>query len=305
MTEIPTVPLGDDVELPMVGFGTYLVPDDDVAAAVGTALRVGYRHVDTAGAYGNETGVGRAIRTALDDGTLVRDGLFVTTKLAPGNPDRGQPTLTTADTLAAFDASLDRLALDHVDLYLVHAPFDPAQRLATWRGLIELREQGRTRSIGVSNFSARHIQDLWDAGLPTPDANQLELHPWSQKPELVDWLVDHGIQPIAYSSLVPLATWRRAPGHASAKTPRMVADAQHSPFAAMADRHGVTEAQVLLRWGIQKGYPVLPKSTDPTRIRENLDLFSFTLDDADMAAIEEMDRDAAVAWPIGDPTLVD
>ena len=142
------------------------------------------------------------------------------------------------------------------------------------------------------------------AGLPMPVANQIELHPWSQKPELVRYLNDNAITPIAYSSLVPLSTWRTAEGQESAKTDRMKADGEQGdgPFKVMAKKYGVSEAQVLLRWAIQKGYPVLPKSTDPIRIRKNADIFGFNIDDGDMAAIEKMDRGDGVAWAMGDPT---
>ena len=137
-----------------------------------------------------------------------------------------------------------------------------------------------------------------------PAANQIELHPWSQKPELVRYLDDNAITPIAYSSLVPLSTWRTAEGQDSAKTDQMKADGEQAdaPFKVMAKKYGVSEAQVLLRWAIQKGYPVLPKSTNPERIRQNADIFGFTLDAADMAAIETMDRGDGVAWNAGDPT---
>jgi len=156
----------------------------------------------------------------------------------------------------------------------------------------------------VGNFSQVHIEELLSAGLPRPDVNQIELHPWSQKQGLVDYLRATGIAPVAYSSLVPLSTWRAAEGHDSAKTDEMQAasEAADSPFAVMAAKYGVTEAQVLLRWGVQQGYAVLPKSTKPERIRQNADLFSFALDDKDMAAIAGMDRGAGVAWPVGDPT---
>lgn len=140
--------------------------------------------------------------------------------------------------------------------------------------------------------------------MPRPQANQIELHPWSQKPELVRYLGEHGIVPIAYSSLVPLSTWRSAPGHDSAKTEAMKSDSQRadSPFKVMAAKYGVSEAQVLLRWGVQKGYCVLPKSTNRDRLRQNADIFSFSLDDVDMMAIERMDRGDGVAWSVGDPT---
>jgi 2,5-diketo-D-gluconate reductase A len=292
------------VEIPYLGFGTYLIPERDVTAAVGEAIRAGYRHIDTAEGYRNESGVGAAIAGALESAELSRKDLFVTTKLWPGNPAWGQVAKTTETTLAALHASLGRLGLDYVDLYLIHAPFEREQRLAQWRGLVELQQQGKTRSIGVSNFGIRHIEELRAAGLPMPVANQIELHPWSQKPELVHFLNDQGITPIAYSSLVPLSTWRVAAGQASGKTEAMKAEALQAdaPFKLMAQKYGVTEAQVLLRWAVQKGYPVLPKSTDPERIRKNADLFGFELVEADMATIETMDRGDGVAWASGDPT---
>ncbi|MDC0714165.1 aldo/keto reductase [Stigmatella sp. ncwal1] len=203
-----------------------------------------------------------------------------------------------------MNESLKRLGLDYVDLYLIHAPFEREQRLAQWRGLIELKKQKKARAIGVSNFSIAHLEELKAAGLAVPQANQIELHPWSQKPELVRYLADNGIAPIAYSSLVPLSTWRIAKGHDSAKTNEMRAAGEQadSPFKAIAAKYGKSEAQVLLRWAIQKGYPVLPKSTNPARIRQNADVFSFAIDDKDMTAIEKMDRGDGVAWAAGDPT---
>ncbi len=286
--------LRPDVRLPYLGFGTYLIPDGEARAAVS--------HVDTAEVYGNETGVGHGLADAMASEKLARTDLFVTTKLFPGNAAWGQVPRDTETTIAALDTSLAKLGLEYVDLYLIHAPFDPAQRLAQWRGLVALQEQGKARAIGVSNFSAKHLDEIAAAGLPAPAANQIELHPWSQKPELVKYLDDHDIVPIAYSSLVPLTTWRAAPGQASAKSAAMRSESAVSPFREMAAKHGVTEAQVLLRWAIQKGRPVLPKSTNPERIRQNADLFSFALDDADMAAIATMDRGDGVAWPSGDPT---
>ncbi|HEY1011639.1 MAG TPA: aldo/keto reductase [Herpetosiphonaceae bacterium] len=298
-----TRPLTADSAIPYLGFGTYLIPNDAAAAAVSEALRAGYRHIDTAEAYGNEAGVGAAIQQALSTEGLARDDLFVTTKLWPGNAAWGHTPKTTETTIAALHASLELLKLDYVDLYLIHAPFEREQRLAQWEGLVRLREQGKARAIGVSNFNIAHIEELKAAGLPLPHANQIELHPWSQKPELVGYLAAEGIVPIAYSSLVPLATWRTAAGHESAKTAEMrAAGAQaDSPFKAMAAKYGVSEAQVLLRWAIQQGYPVLPKSTDPARIRSNADLFSFSIDAEDMAAIATMDRGGGVAWSVGDP----
>jgi 2,5-diketo-D-gluconate reductase A len=296
--------LTTNVEIPYLGFGTYLIANDEVAAAVSEAIRAGYRHIDTAEGYQNESGVGAGIKRALEDEGLSRSDLFVTTKFWPGNPAWGQPAKTTESTVTSLDKSLERLGLDYVDLYLIHAPFERDQRLAQWCGLVELKRQGKARSIGVSNFSIKHIEELRAADLPMPVANQIEVHPWSQKPELVRYLHDNAITPIAYSSLVPLSTWRTAKGQESAKTDEMKADGLQAdaPFKIMAKKYGVTEAQVLLRWAIQKGYPVLPKSTNPERIRKNADIFSFNIDDQDMAAVEKMDRGDGVAWAMGDPT---
>jgi 2,5-diketo-D-gluconate reductase A len=298
--------LAPGVEIPFLGLGTYLIPDDDVAMAVGEALRAGYRHIDTAEGYRNERGVGQAIRRALESGDLTRSELFVTTKLWPGNPAWGEQPKTTRSTVESLEGSLERLGLDYVDLYLIHAPFAPEQRLAQWQGLVEAQQAGLTRAIGVSNFSIRHLEELEAAGLPQPAADQIELHPWSQKPDLVRYLNDNAITPIAYSSLVPLSTWRVANGHDSAKTDQMRADGARddAPLTVMAAKYGVTAAQVLLRWAVQQGYPVIPKSTNPDRIHSNADIFGFELDSDDLAAIELMDRGDGVAWAIGDPTKV-
>jgi 2,5-diketo-D-gluconate reductase A len=296
--------IGVDIEIPLLGFGTYLISNDDARGAVSAAVRAGYRHIDTAEGYGNESGVGAGIRDALASEKLVRADVFVTTKLWPGNAAWGQTPKTTESTIASLDASLDRLGLTYVDLYLIHAPFEREQRLAQWRGLVELKRQRKARAIGVSNFSAQHIEELKAAGLPLPAVDQIELHPWSQKPALLQYLDEHAITPVAYSSLVPLSTWRSAPGQDSAKTDRMKADgeAAGAPFKVMARKYGVTEAQVLLRWAVQRDIPVLPKSTNVDRIRSNADLFGFQLDNADMAAIAAMDRGDGVAWANGDPT---
>ena len=299
-----TLQLIDDVEIPYLGFGTYLIADDEAAAAVGEAIRAGYRHIDTAEGYHNESGVGAGIKQALESEGLARSDLFVTTKLWPGNQAWGEFAKTTESTIASLEKSLERLGLDYVDLYLIHAPFEREQRIAQWQGLVELRRRGKARAIGVSNFSVTHIEQLRAAGLPKPTVDQIELHPWSQKPELVRYLKDNAIAPIAYSSLVPLSTWRTGSGQESAKTERMKAEGEQTdaPFKLLAKKYGVSEAQVLLRWAIQKGYPVIPKSTAPDRIRKNADLFGFAIDEEDMAAIGTMDRGDGVAWAMGDPT---
>ena len=290
------------VEIPSVGFGTYHLTDSSAQTLVATAIELGYRHIDTAEKYENETGVGEAIRASIERGLVGRDDLFVTTKLWPSNLQKDDAPHTAESTVESLDASLLRLQLDYVDLYLIHAPLHPEQRLAQWRGLLEIQRQGKARAIGVSNFGQKHLEEIKEAGLPLPAANQLELHPWSQKPDLISYQIEHGIAAIAYSSLVPLSTWRALAGQGSGKTEQMRQDGLESPFAAMAAKYGVSEAQVLLRWGVQKGFAVIPKSANEDRIRKNIDLFSFEIDRDDMAAIAEMDRGKAVAWSIGDPT---
>jgi 2,5-diketo-D-gluconate reductase A len=303
-TQQKYINLRNNNKMPMVGFGTYLIPDEDAKSFVHQAIRSGYRHVDTAEAYGNENGVGLGIKTAVEELGISREELFITTKLFPGNEAWGQPLKTYESTIESLNASLARLQLDYVDLYLIHAPFAQAQRLDQWKALVELQRQGNVRAIGVSNFNEEHIEEIKAAGLPLPDANQIELHPWSQKPDLVSYLARNDIAIIAYSSLVPLSSWRDTEGQDSAKTDQMKADGANldSPFKLMAKKYGVSEAQVLLRWGVQKGYAVLPKSTNVERIRQNIDLFGFEIDDADMTAIARMDRGEGVAWSSGDPT---
>lgn len=303
-TQQKYINLTNNIRMPMVGFGTYLIQDGDVQSLVHQAIRSGYRHVDTAEAYGNEKGAGLGIKTAVEEVGISREEIFVTTKLWPGNEAWGHPPKTYDATLDSLQASLAKLQLDYVDLYLIHAPFAQAQRLEQWKALVELQRQGKIRALGVSNFSEAHIEEIKAAGLPLPDANQIELHPWSQKPDLVSYLTRNDIAIIAYSSLVPLSSWRDVEGQASAKTEQMKADGadSDSPFKVMAKKYGVSEAQVLLRWGIQKGYAVLPKSTTAERIRQNIDLFGFEIDDEDMAAIAKMDRGEGVAWSTGDPT---
>lgn len=303
-TQQQHITLANGIKMPMVGFGTYLIQDEDAQSHVHQAIRLGYRHVDTAEAYGNENGVGAGIRTAAQAFGIPREEIFVTTKLWSGNEAWGHPPRTYDSTIESLNASLERLQLEYADLYLIHAPFPRAQRLEQWKALVELKRQGKVRAIGVSNFNEAHIQEIKSAGLPLPDVNQIELHPWSQKPDLVSYLIKNNISIIAYSSLVPLSSWRNAEGQASAKTDQMKADGAEpdSPFKRMARKYGVSEAQVLLRWGIQKGYAVLPKSTDAQRIRQNMELFGFEIDKEDMAAIATMDRGEGVAWSTGDPT---
>ena len=296
------------IQIPIVGFGTYPLTDEAAQSCVHQAIRSGYRHVDTAEEYGNETGVGLGIKAAIEEMRLSREQIFVTTKLWPGNEAWNQEPKTYESTIESLNTSLDKLQLDYVDLYLIHAPFPKKQRLEQWRALVELQRLDKAKAIGVSNFNETHIEEIKTAGLPLPDANQIELHPWLQHPNLVSYLSQNGILVIAYSSLVPLSSWRDVEGQESAKTEKMKAEGAraNSPFKIMAKKYDVSEAQVLLRWGLQKGYALVPKSANEERIRQNIDIFSFEIDDEDMAAITNMDRDAAVAWSleIGDPTKV-
>ena len=303
-TQQQSINLKNNIKLPMVGFGTYLIEDKDVQSLVHQAICLGYRHVDTAEAYGNENGVGAGIKTALEEVGLSREEIFVTTKLWPGNPAWGDTPKTYDSTIASMQSSLAKLQLDYVDLYLIHAPFPQTNQLEQWKAMVELQQQGKVRSIGVSNFNEAHIEEIKAAGLPLPDANQIELHPWSQKPDLVSYLAKNDISIIAYSSLVPLSNWRDVEGQASAKTAVMKNDGadSNSPFKVMAKKYGVLESQILLRWGIQMGYAVLPKSINSKRIKQNIDLFGFELDAEDMVAIAKMDRGEGVAWSSGDPT---
>lgn len=305
LTTQPSIQLSANVAMPMVGFGTYLISNDDCRQVVATAINTGYRHIDTAQGYQNEAGVGAAIQSGIASGELRRKDLFLTTKLWPGNAAWGQEPADTVDkVVAACNDSLARLQMDYVDLYLIHAPFTREQRLVQWRGLLELQQQGKARAVGVSNFNQQHIEDIIAAGLPLPAINQIELHPWSQKPELTRYLADKGIVAMAYSSLVPLSSWREVAGQDSAKTEQMRADglAETSPFKRMAAKYGISESQLLLRWGVQQGFPVIPKSTSPQRMAENLAIFDFEIDAADMQEIATMNRGDGVAWAIGDPS---
>ena len=288
--------------MPTIGFGTYLISNEEAQKTINTALKIGYRHIDTAEVYRNEVGIGLGLKDTLSQLSLKRDEVFITSKVFPGNPSWGREPKNYKMCLEACDSSLERLNLDYLDCYLIHAPFCKDLRLEQWKALCDLKKEGKTRTIGVSNYSQLHIQEIINEGLEVPEYNQIELHPWCQKEELVSFLKEKNIKVVAYSSLVPLEGWRSKPNQDSAKSQSMKehgAD-NSSPFKRMSKKYGVSEAQILLKWGLQKGYVILPKSSDENRIRENFNL-SFQIDDTDMKEISTMDKGDGIAWPNGDP----
>jgi 2,5-diketo-D-gluconate reductase A len=255
--DVPRIALNDGTTIPQLGLGVYKVADDEAEQVVRIALDEGYRHVDTATLYGNEAGVGRAIRAS----GLDRDDVYLTTKV--WNTAHGYD-----ETLRAFDESLDRLGTDHVDLYLIHWPAPARDRyVETYRALETIRAEGRARSIGVSNFSIAHLERLLGETGAVPVVDQVEAHPWLPQRELRAFGDAHGIVTEAWS---PLARGR-------------ILD--DSVLLGIAERHGVSTAQVVIRWHLQQGMVVIPKSATASRIRSNLDVFGFELDDADLAAI--------------------
>jgi 2,5-diketo-D-gluconate reductase A len=261
VTSIPALQLHDGVEIPQLGFGVFQVPAAETQGVVEEALAAGYRHIDTAAAYENEAGVGAAIAASGID----REQVFVTTKL--WNDDQGYEA-----TLRAFDRSRHRLGLEYVDLYLVHWPVPGEDRyLDTWRAFERIREEGGSRSIGVSNFRVEDLERLRAEAEEQPTVNQIELHPLLQQAELRAWHEDHGVATEAWS---PLAKARVL---------------QHPTIATIAAKLGRTPAQVILRWHLQLGNVVIPKSVTPERIHENAEIFDFELDEDDIDAIARLD----------------
>src|SRR3954454_21679744 len=260
-TEVPVLTLHDGVEMPQLGFGVFQIPPQETQERVEEALAAGYRHVHTAAAYRNEAGVGAAIAA----GGVPREDVFVTTKL--WNSEQGYDS-----TLRAFEQSLERLGSDHVDLYLIHWPLPAQDRfLDTWRAFERIREEGGARSIGVSNFRVEDLERLEREAEQRPTVNQIELHPRLQQGELRAWDDDHEVVTEAWS---PLAQGDLL---------------EDGTIETVAAHHERPPAQVLLRWHLQLGNVVIPKSATPNRIRENFELFDFALSEDDMAAIERLD----------------
>ncbi|WP_102961448.1 aldo/keto reductase [Mangrovicella endophytica] len=261
MTQSPTITLNDGHTMPQLGFGVWQIDDAGAETAVSEALRVGYRSIDSAAIYGNEAGVGRAVANS----GLKRDEIFVTTKVF--NPDQGYD-----NTMRAFDESLAKLKLDHVDLYLIHWPA-PKKDLyvETWKALIAIRDSGRSKSIGVSNFQPAHLQRLIDETGVVPVLNQIELHPRFQQKTVRAFDETHDIATESWSPLGRGALF------------------DDPVMTAIAEKHGKSVPQIVLRWHLDNGLVVIPKSVTPSRIAENFDLFDFKLDADDLDRIEALD----------------
>jgi 2,5-diketo-D-gluconate reductase A len=264
MTNVPTIELNDGNEIPQLGFGVFQVPPAETAQAVAHALEAGYRHIDTAEMYGNERGVGEAIRAS----GIARDEVFVTSKLNNGfhRPD---------DARAAFGRTLEELGFDHVDLFLIHWPLPTlydGDFVSTWRTMEEFKADGRARSIGVSNFQVAHLERLAAETDTVPAVNQIEAHPFFHNDEVRAYGAEHGIATEAWA---PIAKGK-------------VGDDE--TIRAVADEVGRTPAQVTLRWHVQRGDIVFPKSVTPARIVENFALFDFELSDDQMQRIGSLDR---------------
>ena len=258
---IPTVTLNDENKIPLIGLGVGELSDSETEQAVSAALEAGYRLIDTASAYGNEAAVGRAIAAS----GVPRDELFITTKLA--TEDQGFQASQDALT-----ASIERLGVDYVDLYLIHWPGgDPGKYVDSWGGLMKRKEDGFTRSIGVSNFHAEDLSNVIELSFVTPAINQIELHPLLNQAELRAVNAEYGIVTEAYG---PLGVGKLL---------------ENPTVASVAHAHGKTPAQALIRWSIQLGNVVIPRSANPERIKSNLDVFDFELSEDEMAALNALD----------------
>ena len=263
MTTIPTITLNNGIQIPQLGFGVYQVDPAETKDATLTAFEVGYRHIDTAEMYGNEAGVGEAIRASGID----RSEIFVTSKLNNGFHRRD-------DALKAFDGTLDELKSDYVDLFLIHWPLPTTDvdYVETWKALEEIAATGRAKAIGVSNFQPAHLQRLLDETGTVPAVNQIEVHPYLVNDEVRTFGEQHGI---VTEALSPIAQGK-------------VLD--DPTLTEIAERVGKSTAQVTLRWHVQRGDVIFPKSVTRERVEENFDLFDFELTDADVKAITALDK---------------
>ncbi|HWK79765.1 MAG TPA: aldo/keto reductase [Thermomicrobiales bacterium] len=273
-TSVPAVTLNNGVTIPQLGFGVFQIPADEAQQAVERAIAAGYRHIDTAAGYYNEAGVGAGVRAS----GVPREEIFVTTKVR--NVDQG-----TERTLAAFEASNTALGLDYIDLLLIHWPVPSRDRyVETWKTLETLLARGSVRAIGVSNFLPEHLDRLLAETEIVPAVNQVELHPTFTNDAVVAATRAKGIAVEAYS---PLGQGK---------------DLSASAVTQLAEAYGKTPAQIVLRWHLQQGTIVIPKSVTPERIAENIDVFDFSLTDADIAAISALNTDERIG---ADPATAD
>ncbi|KJY47830.1 oxidoreductase [Streptomyces sp. NRRL S-444] len=281
MNDVPAIRLNNGTLMPQLGYGVFQIPNSEAAQAVGAALEAGYRSIDTAAAYGNETGTGEAIAAS----GVPREELFVTTKLWNGR----SRTWKRDDVLRALDDSLAKLGLDHLDLYLIHWPRPMRDDFLTiWKTFEEIAESGRSRAVGVSNFRPADLERLGAESALVPAVNQIELHPLFPQPELRALHSRLGIATEAWSPLGQGKELLTLPAVAEA-----------------AARHGRSPAQVVLRWHLQLGNIVIPKSVTPSRIRENLDVFGFELDADDLAALDALGRGSSAGRIGPDPAVFD
>ena len=284
--------MNNAINMPMIGLGTWLIPNDDAEQISTNALNLGYRHIDTAQVYRNEEGIGKALTSS----SIPRDDIFITTKMWPGMFGQEEPFQNFQGVIHACDESLRLLQINEIDLYLIHNPFAKDNRLEQWEAMIELKKQGKVKHIGVSNYNAHHIQEIETAGLEMPAANQIEIHPWHvvSKP-LAEYMDKNEILPIAYSTLAPIPNWREG-SRWNGKPEDMKSGAM--PCEDIANKYGVTVPQLFLKWAIQLGYPVLPKSVKYDRLKENLSLDHFEISIDDMTTISNIaiDEQKCLAW---------
>ena len=277
------------LNMPLTGFGVFQLSEIDAQKSVIEAFHQGFRMIDSSEAYGNEKGTGRGLKIS----GLPRDDYFMITKLFPNSSHsiNGKDYCETQNTLKR---QLKELQLDYVDLYLIHAPI-AANRLEEWRALVDLQKEGLAKHIGVSNYNSKTLEEIRQSGLPMPEADEIEFHPIDQQRETDKYLDDHGIIKIAYSSLAPLSNWRNAPGEGGV----VLADIKQGCEAAaeeIAARLNISANKVLLRYGIQHGYIVLSRSRNAEHIKDNLDLFSFKLTEAEMQQLDSFNKEQFLAW---------
>lgn len=271
MTETPAIPLNDGNSIPQLGFGVWRLEDEDAPRVVGAAIEAGYRHIDTAQGYGNEEGVGKALKQI----GIGRDEIFITSKLRNGL--QGYES-----ALKGLDDTLQRLQLDHLDLFLIHWPAPAHDRYSeTWAAFVEAQKQGKVKSIGVSNFLPEHIERIVQETGVTPAVNQVELHPAYQQRDIREYHRDRDIQIECYSPL-------------GGKDTGLF---ENETIAQIAERHGKSPAQIIIRWHLQQNLIVLPKSEKPERAKENFDVWDFQLSADEVNHIDRMDREDGKTLP--------